>query len=46
MSRGDGERVVWGMWGLVAIAAVFQLYNFSLVIASLTTIYNTYIESK
>lgn len=46
MSRGEGDNVAWGMWGLVVIAGILQLFNFAFLIATLATIFGTYNENK
>lgn len=45
LTRGERDRVVWGIYGLAVIAGVFQLYNFGVLLLTLGTIYNMYNES-
>lgn len=46
LSRGERDRVVWGIYGLTVMAGVFQLYNLGVLLLILATVYNTYNEAS
>jgi len=46
LTKGEGERVIYGMYGLMLVAGVFQLYNIAILLLILTVGYSQYNENK